>query len=828
MELGIFIKERRLNIDPNSRTLGEYVRLQSRLGRPVTQEEIAEYIGVSRAWYAMLETQSRVRASPPLLDRLARALMLNSQERTLLFNLALPELKLEGQSPQTDLIEAQRSNLPPHLTSFIGREAVVAEIKELVRAHRLVTLVGAGGVGKSRCAMKAGEELIAEFADGAWLVELSALEDSSLIAATFAQALSVQSSPTRPVLDSLLAYLRRKRLLLIVDNCEHVVEAAGRIVAELLHRCPSVRILTTSRQSLGITGEWVYRVPSLSVTSGARLFTDRALSVDNRFSLNDESARHIEQVCQRLDGIPLAIELAAARVKTLSPRELAQRLDDRFRILTGGDRTALPRHQTMRALIDWSYDLLTEDERRMFRRLAVFAGGFTLDSVCDVCGDDSSDEISTVDLLESLVDKSLVHVERLEGATRYWLLESTRQYARDRLTEADEYDAVARAHAAAYVKLAIDLQGPRGTLSDREWLAKKDSELQNFRAALNWALLGNGDVLLGQRLVAAMKPVWTTLIPSEGHYWVHNARRLADASTPASVVADLDFIEADLFAWNLEHEAAYISANRALSRYIELGDEEAIIRMQLIVGASLATMDKAEQGYAVLEEALGRSRTAGIRHLIARTLLATAFARLIVGDVPEARPLLTEAMAQFRAAGMERGVAVVAMSLSEVEFRSGNVTEALRIMNETVPTFRALHDPLNVARAKRIITAYLIALERYEEGTRSARETLADARSAGSDLEVALTAQHLAAIAALRPSTGTENDARTRAAHLLGWVDAQLSYINGARQDLEQKEYDRVRLALLNALNAQTVADLLREGSAWSEDLAVAEAMLIA
>ncbi len=209
------------------------MRLQSRVGRPVTQEEMAEYIGVSRAWYAMLETQARVRASAPLLDRLARALMLNSQERTLLFNLALPELRLDSQPPQTDLIEAQHSNLPPQLTSLIGRESVVDEIKKLVDAQRLVSLVGAGGIGKSRCAMKAGEELLDEFADGIWLVELGPLENPSLVAAAFTQALGVQSSASRPALDSLAAYLRRKHLLLIVDNCEHLIEAAGGVAVEL-------------------------------------------------------------------------------------------------------------------------------------------------------------------------------------------------------------------------------------------------------------------------------------------------------------------------------------------------------------------------------------------------------------------------------------------------------------------------------------------------------------------------------------------------------------------------------------------------------------------
>ncbi|MBV8149072.1 MAG: GAF domain-containing protein, partial [Candidatus Eremiobacteraeota bacterium] len=327
-----------------------------------------------------------------------------------------PQLRPQGQP---------RNNLPHMLTSFVGRENEVTEIQALLQQHRLMTLMGAGGVGKTRAALRVAANLLDGFADGVWLVELAPISDPSLVAGAVAQTLNAPQSSDRPPIDTLVGYLKRKRLLLLLDNCEHVINDARTVAAAVLHGCPEVHILATSREHLNVSGEEVYRMPSLSVppegqalptqevlTFGAALlFADRAFAVDKRFAITDENAPYVAEISRRLDGIPLAIELAAARVNVLSPKQLAQKLDERFRVLTGGDRSALPRHQTMRALIDWSYDLLSDDERALFRKLSIFAGGFTLESARAVCDVDAVDEIATLDLLSSLVDKSLVQAQ---------------------------------------------------------------------------------------------------------------------------------------------------------------------------------------------------------------------------------------------------------------------------------------------------------------------------------------------------------------------------------------------------------------------------------
>jgi predicted ATPase/class 3 adenylate cyclase len=416
------------------------------------------------------------------------------------------------------------NNLPAQLTSFVGREDVVSEIVALFEKHRLVTLVGTGGAGKTRCAIQVGAELLDRFGDGVWLAEFAPVSDSSLLASVVAQALSVQEHPNRPLLNTLTAYLKRKRLLLLFDNCEHVIGEAPAVATALLQACPDVRILATSREGLNVAGEQRYHMPSLSVPPADRalsaldalafgaplLFADRAISVDNRFAITDENVAYVAEICRRLDGIPLAIELAAARVKLLAPQRIAQMLDERFRVLTGGDRSALPRHQTMRALIDWSYDLLSEQERALFRKLSIFAGGFTLESAVATCRDAAMDEITVFDALSSLVDKSLVHAEPTEDGTRYRLLESTRQYARERLDESGEYDAIARAHGAAFLAFAEELDRTWESELDRVWIARAQPELENFRVALAWAFGPKGDAFLGQRLTGMLSQVWTS------------------------------------------------------------------------------------------------------------------------------------------------------------------------------------------------------------------------------------------------------------------------------------------------------------------------------
>ena len=405
-------------------------------------------------------------------------------------DLAQPERVYQLVAPQLiEAFPALRSvdpfsnNLPLQLTSFVGREHELAEIKRLVQNNRLVTLVGAGGAGKTRCALQVGAELLEGFSDGVWLADFAPISDASVVSAEIARTLGIREEPHRPLLDTLQNYLSRRRLLLVLDNCEHVIGEARNVVVAILRGCPDIRILATSRESLGIGGEHIFRLPSLAVPPAGEattaqwalgydavaLFTDRALAGNIRFAITDENAAHVTEICRRLDGIPLAIELAAARVKVLSPQQLAQKLDARFRVLTGGDRSALPRQQTLRATIDWSFDLLGERERALFRRLSIFAGGCSLQAATEICSGEEMDEWEVLDSISSLADKSLVLVESFGDDQWYRMLVTIREYGLERLAEASEAEATAGKHARFYATFVQELRPLVRALDDAEW-----------------------------------------------------------------------------------------------------------------------------------------------------------------------------------------------------------------------------------------------------------------------------------------------------------------------------------------------------------------------
>jgi predicted ATPase/class 3 adenylate cyclase len=735
------------------------------------------------------------------------------------------------------------NNLPRQLTSLVGRDEVLAEVERLLREHALVTLVGTGGVGKTRVALQVGADLLDGSDDGVWFVELASTNDASLVASTIATTLGLREQPGRPVLETLLRYLESKHLLLIFDNCEHVIEEVAKIANTILRGSPGVRLMATSREPLRIGGEHVYHMPSLAFpmqSEGLRaeaaleygavaLFAQRAAASDAKFELSDESAPTVAEICRRLDGIALAIELAAARIKVLAPRQLAQKLDERFRVLTGGSRTAVPRQQTMRALIDWSYDLLSPNEQRLFRRLAIFVGGWTLETACTVSADDQTAEKpiepwEILDLLSSLVDKSLVHTQETEGGIRYRLLESMRQYGYERLAEAGEDAAAARLHAVAILALGEELYNIFETTPERAWLARAEPELENFRAALTWALGSQGNVLLGQRLAAALRPVWTRFAAAEGERWIRAARDLS-AAMPASVEAALDLAEAAIATALAQRKTARERAERALALYSELGDRLRVAQARHLLGRAFVDLGDIEEGETMLALALQEARAVGVRSVIADVLQSIAVARNHAGDVAGARPLFAEALAMFRSIGAERVISTIAGNLAEAEFHEGNAVEALRLENEALTTYRAFNHRLGAAISLGNIAAYLIALERYEEARISAQNGLAAARNAHWEAGVVWGLQHLAAAAALWPADHEEptRGDRVRAARLLGYVDARLNGLEALRQHTEQQEHDKMFAALRDALGEDQLEKLMAEGATWTEERAVAE-----
>ena len=380
---------------------------------------------------------------------------------------------------------------------------------------------------------------------------------------------------------------------------------------------------------------------------------DRALAVDASFVLADDNVRDVAEICRRLDGIPLAIELAAARVKTLSPRQIAQRLDQRFRLLSGGDRRALPRHQTMTALIDWSYDLLSPREQLFFESLSVFAGGCTLDAATALCATDSEGDIEVIDLVTSLVTKSLLLAELVGTEQRYRLLESSRQYARDKLIARGEYEQFERHHALVYLELAQRLERAPDTMPHRVWAALANVELENWRAALDWTLGKRNDIAMGQRLAASRKVIWRTFSLFEGRRWVRAALELVDEHTPPDLVARLEHAEADGAQQFGERRVSLAAAERALVLYREVGDVLGIAQTQSLAGGALVLLGRATEAEPLLRAALESARALGDRRLTAKVLMLMGWSRSAVGDFAGARAYLTEALGLTKILGDE-------------------------------------------------------------------------------------------------------------------------------------------------------------------------------
>jgi predicted ATPase/class 3 adenylate cyclase len=530
-----------------------------------------------------------------------------------IFQLLHPELPTEF--PPLKSLDPPHHNLPIQLTSFVGRERELAAVQQLLLGERLVTLTGAGGVGKTRLALRLAADRLDSIADGVWLVDLAPLADANLVPQAVAAALGVREQPERPLVQTLADALRDRHLLLLLDNCEHLVAACAALADSLLRACPWLRVLATSREPLGITGEAIWRVPplaspepdrlpsleSLVQYEAVRLLLDRAELAAPSFAITEQNAAAVAQVCQQLDGLPLALELAAARVKVLSMEQLAARLSDRFRLLTGGSRSALPRQQTLRALVDWSYDLLTEPEQVLFRRLAVFAGGCTLEAAEAVCAGDGVQPGEVLEHLARLVDKSLVIAEPSPGSqVRYRLPETIRQYSAEKLGEAGEGATLRGRHRDWCLALA-ERTGP-GVL-DPQRLAWLEREYDNLRAALR-SSIDSGQAEPGLRLAAGLCDFWYARgYSSEGCAWLAELLAL-----PATTTAAMACARALEWAGRL----AYLQGDEL--------DRQRIAKSLVALGHGALRRGDALRARLLFNESLGLARDAGDHLAIALCL----------------------------------------------------------------------------------------------------------------------------------------------------------------------------------------------------------------
>jgi len=689
------------------------------------------------------------------------------------------------------------SNLPAALSSFIGRKRELAEVRRLLQTTRLVTLSGPGGCGKTRLAIQVASDSLHEVPGGAWLVELAALNDPALVPQSVATVLGVREEPGRPLLATLVEALAQKTLLLVLDNCEHLSASCAAVAGALLTSCPNLRIVATSQEPLNVPGEVLWRIPMLGVPElrgvgaatrdaivryeAVRLFVDRAAATHPSFQLTDQNAAAVAQICRRVDGIPLAIELAAARVKVLAPDQILARLEDRFKLLTGGSRTVLPRQQTLRAAVDWSYDLLGPGERTLLNRLSVFAGGFTLESAEQICGDESLDSLDVLEMLSTLVDKSLVvPEEQPDGRVRYRLLETIRDYGRGRLEEAGERPEFLRRHAAFYLAFAEEAE-PELTGSDQAlWLDRLDREHENLRQAMTTferakdaepgLTLGRalwrfwwvrGTWAEGRTRLAALLAVETAtprtsararalhaatvLARGEGDYAAARplgeealaiAREVGDKRATASALFELANIDND----QEDEAAARGGYEAALALFREVGDKPGTSGCVHNLGVLAEIAGDYEMARALYGEGLVINREIGYRSREAASLNGLGGVAFYQGHLERSIECHEQALAIQRELGDSRGTAFSLRELGEVATALGDAAAAAERLGQSLEIYRSLGDRLGIASAIEGFAALAASKGQPERALRLAgaatavRESI-QAPIAGPDLE---------------------------------------------------------------------------------------------
>ncbi len=694
-----------------------------------------------------------------------------------------------------------RGNLPAEVTPFIGREAEIEDaVRRLggARATRLLTFTGSGGCGKTRLALRVASELRERFPDGAWIVELGPLTDPALVPQAAASVFRVKESAGQPLVQALIQHLRSKRILLVFDNCEHVLRACAELVEGLLRACPELVVITTSRQPLGVAGEAAARVPSLTHPDAARLptaalelvntvasfeavrlFVQRATLVASSFALTPDNALPVAQVCQRLDGIPLAIELAAARVNVLSVEQIAARLDDRFRLLTAGTTGALPRHRTLGALIEWSYGLLSEPERSLFRRLCVFAGGWTLEAVAGVAGEPGLDEYGVLDLLTALVDKSLVLVEDRDGERRYRLLETVRQYARARLDaeEPGEIGASVRErHADFYLRLAERAHGHLQGPEQAAWLERLEREHDNLWAAFESCRSSPSGAERGLRLAGALVRFWMT----RGH--------LSEARAYLT----------DLLARGGEH-APVATRARALH------------------GAGIVAWAQGDlaAARAHVTDSVRIWRGVGDKHGLATALNNLGIVAGDQNDFETARRAYGESLALRRELGDAIGQAQVLNNLGVIEYRTGNLDAARPLHEQSLAIKRQVGDRRGIAYSLGNLACIAVKQHHYAAARRLAAECLAISCEVGDQRGIAEVLEVWASIA------GGEGK-HPRALTLYGASEALREAIGAAPPPHDRADHVRIIAGARNALGEKDSGAAWSRGRAMTQDEAVA------
>ncbi len=713
-----------------------------------------------------------VKAHVPLAARYAgRQRLKNVDEPIAIWQLA-PEGAAQDGAHDRD---ATPNNLPLQLTSFIGRKDELADVAKLLARSRLLTLLGVGGIGKTRLSLELAAQVLVEFVDGVWLVELATLADARLVPQAVASVLGVKEAAGRPVADALAQHLSDRQALLIMDNCEHLLQGCAELAKQVLQAAPKSKIVTSSREPLRVAGETTYAVPALPESEALRLFTDRAAAAVPTFRVNGHAAA-VASICRRLDGIPLAIELAAARVRTLPVDAIAQRLNDRFRLLTSGDRTALPRQQTLRALIDWSYELLSEAERAVFRRLAVFAGGWTLEGAEAVAAFDGVDKASVLEHLGELTEKSLVVLEA--DRARYRLLETVREYAHERLAEAADLDETRHRHLEFYLAFAQIARPQLAGAKQGEWLAHLDAERENLlvaHLACDHAVSGAEH---GVKLTYLLRP-----------YWINRG----------------------LLGLGLR------LTNEALAR--AGAQARNVIRSSGLFDAGQLSYFMGRYGEAkrYLEESLGIAREIGDKPLIAAALQPLGMAHLGEHELQGARRYLQEAWQLAKERGDERELAAAINSLAQLTRVEGDLQKAEALYEEMLALASRLGDRETVAIGVLNLAMVVVGHGDAERARLMLLGVLAEAQELGSKPLGQSLMEVCAGLASLRGQWA-------QAARLYGAAEAQSAQTGLHRDPADEAFLRPLVQRALGALGADAFAVAEEDGRGLTHEAAITEA----
>ena len=858
-------------------SFGEWLK-RRRKGLGLTQQQLAAQISCSTIALKKIEAEER-RPSPQMVECIAEVLTIPQHERTSFLRFARGDWKSaptpqSEESPWRVSSTTPRSNLPTPLTSFIGREKELKEIAGLLSSCRLLTLTGPGGVGKTRLAIQTAHDSTKTFNDGVFWVSLVGLSDGRLIPQEIAQSLHVRGASGEPFIETLKTYLETKDVLLVIDNCEHLIRAFAEYVEQLLAACPKLKILATSIEVLGLFNELIWQVHPLPLPekqeplslmnfkefASIELFDERASMAKPGFTLDERNVSTVSQICRRLDGIPLAIELAAARIKVLSVDEIAARLDDCFSLLTAGSRTAIPRHQTLRATIDWSYDLLTEAEQILFSRLSVFVGGFTL-AAAEAVGSQGLPRKDILDLLGRLVDKSLMIVEigsEISG-TRYRLLETIRQYAREKLLDANESEPLRDQHLHFFVQLAEHTQPIFQTARRTEWLPRLEIEHDNLRAALEWAC--ERDVETARWLAGMLERFWFFSDHlSEAHAWY--ARVLGPDERPTVVKRGLALalygsgcvslnlgymdeaqarLEQSVVLWQQIGEQQWLASSFQWLAYllVQRGDgerartmyaeHESLFRVSsdpLMLAWTLGNWGTAKcaarpddpTGKALLDEALSFGRTLEDPFCFVLCYSSLGDWAVLQGDYATARRHFLKALEWRRQLGTRWIIVAGLWQVANIMCLQGDYPQAEPIYAEALALARALGDQRSEAHLAQELGSVAIHLGDVESATTLLAESVAFFRKWADSLGIV---RCLMGFADLRQVHGHVE----QAVRVLSFVEPWLQSNQIQVVHFERTNYERSVAAARAQLDDATFAKAWAEGRAMTMEQAIAYAL---